>query len=170
MRRPRRKLGDRRGVISGMVMISDRPAEAEDRAVPGHWQGDLIIGKNGKSAIGTLVERSTRFVMLLPLPGPHDAGAVAAAIIDAIQTLPVHLRRSLTWDQGRELAKHAQITIATDMDIYFCDPHLPGNAAATKTPTGCCASTSLKEPISRPTRLTTSLPSQPNSTNAPDKP
>ena len=121
--RPRRKLGDRRGVIPGMVMISDRAAEAEDRAVPGHWEGDLIIGKNGKSAIGTLVERSTRFVMLLPLPGPHDAGAVAAAVIDAIQTLPVHLRRSFTWDQGRELAKHAQITLATDMDIYFCDPH-----------------------------------------------
>ena len=108
-----------------MVMISERPAEAEDRAVPGHWEGDLIIGKNGTSAIGTLVERSTRLVMLLPLPGPHDANAVAAAIIDAIQTLPEHLRRSLTWDQGRELTKHAQITLATDMAVYFCDPHSP---------------------------------------------
>lgn len=136
IRRPRRKLGDRRGRIPGMVMISDRPAEADDRAVPGHWEGDLIIGKDGRSAIGTLVERSTRFVILLPLPGPHDASAVADAVIDAIGTLPAALRRSLTWDQGKELAKHVDITIATDMQVYFCDPHSPWQRGSNENTNG----------------------------------
>ena len=107
-----------------MVNISERPAEVADRAVPGHWEGDLIIGSRD-TAIGTLVERSTRFVMLLHLPRRHDAASVAAAMTEAAGTLPAQLRRSLTWDQGHEMAFHAKIAVATGMDIYFCDPHSP---------------------------------------------
>jgi len=108
-----------------MVNISERPAEATDRAVPGHWEGDLILGSANGSAIGTLVERSTRFVMLLHLPVDHGAAAVRDAIAATIMTLPGELRRTLTWDQGVELAAHAQISLATNMEIYFCDPHSP---------------------------------------------
>ena len=125
LRKPRRKAGERRGKIPGMVMISERPAEAGDRAVPGHWEGDLIIGKDNKSAIGTLVERSTRFVMLLHLPGGYGPEPVAAAMTRAMGGLPDAIRRSLTWDQGREMTGHAQIAVAADLDIYFCDPHSP---------------------------------------------
>ena len=122
-------------------MISARPADIEDRAVPGHWEGDLIIGLN-KSAIGTLVERTTRFTMLLHLPrgegygiqprtknGPALAGygaeAVRDAIVSTITTLPAELRRSLTWDRGKEMAKHADVKIATGLAVYFCDPQSP---------------------------------------------
>ena len=120
-------------------MISEGPAEAEDRAVPGHWEGDLILG-TGHSAIGTLVERSSRFTMLLHLPPPedrrprvkngppvsgHDAEAVRDAIADAILALPEQLRRSLTWDQGAEMAEHAQLRIDADLQVYFCDPQSP---------------------------------------------
>lgn len=111
--------------IPDLVAISERPAEAEDRAVPGHWEGDLILGKANGSAIGTLVERSTRYCLLLHLPHSHDAAAVRDAMITAIQTLPEALKRSLTWDRGNEMAAHAQITLATDLAIYFCDPHSP---------------------------------------------
>ena len=103
-----------------MVNISGRPAEAQDRAVPGHWEGDLIMGRKNQSAIGTLVERSTRFTMLLHLPDGTEAPQVAAAITAAIATLPQALRRSLAWDQGREMAAHARVTMATGMDVYFC--------------------------------------------------
>ena len=96
-----------------------------DRAVPGHWEGDLILGANCRSAIGTLVERSTRYVMLLHLPDGHDAITVRDRLIPLVQTLPAHLRRSLTWDRGTELARHHDITLATDMAVYFCDPHSP---------------------------------------------
>jgi IS30 family transposase len=122
------------------VLISERPAEADDRAVPGHWEGDLILGL-GRSAIGTLVERTTRFTLLLHLPrleghgeprvknGPalagHGADAVRDAIATAIATLPEQLRRSLTWDQGAEMAQHAQLRIDTGLAVYFCDPHSP---------------------------------------------
>jgi transposase, IS30 family len=104
--------------------ISDRPAEVEDRAVPGHWEGDLIIGCDG-TAIGTLVERSTRFTILLHLPGDHSADTVAGAMIREMGKLPAHLRRSVTWDRGTELAEYAQIQTALDTTLYFCDPHSP---------------------------------------------
>jgi transposase, IS30 family len=135
LRKPRRLAGERRGRIKDMVMISERPAEAADRAVPGHWEGDLIIG-TGHSAIGTLVERSTRFVLLLHLPHGHGAGAVAAAMTEAMAGLPAALRRSLTWDQGHEMAFHRQITLATDLEIYFCDPHSPWQRGSNENTNG----------------------------------
>jgi IS30 family transposase len=125
LRQPRRTEGERRGRIPDMVMISDRPAEAEDRAVPGHWEGDQIAGRAGKSQIGTLVERTTRFTMLVPMPGGKSAEAFAAAVTPVIAGLPDSLRRSLTWDQGKEMALHKQIAVAADCKIYFCDPHSP---------------------------------------------
>lgn len=125
IRRPRRSGEARRGRIKDMVNISERPAEVEDRAVPGHWEGDLITGKENKSAIGTLVERTTGFVMLLHLPGRHGAIEVQEAMIQTLAQLPGRLRGSVTWDQGIEMANHAQITLATDVKIYFCDPASP---------------------------------------------
>jgi IS30 family transposase len=141
LRVPRaRTRGRGKRFVTTEVMISERPAEAEDRAVPGHWEGDLILGL-GSPAIGTLVERTTRFTMLLHLPrmpehgtprvknGPalagHGAEAVRDAIATSITTLPEQLRRSLTWDQGAEIAQHAQLRIDTGLPIYFCDPHSP---------------------------------------------
>jgi transposase, IS30 family len=124
VRRPRRAAADR-SRIKGMVMIADRPAEAGDRAVPGHREGDLIAGTGNKSHIGTLVERTTRFTMLVPLPHGKEAGAVADALAPVIGGLPDAVRRSLTWDQGREMAQHARIAVASDCKIYFCDPHSP---------------------------------------------
>jgi transposase, IS30 family len=125
LRKPRRRVDGRRERIRDKILISERPAEADDRAVPGHWEGDLIIGADSGSAIGTLVERSTRFVMLLHLPADHGAEAVRDAITTQIAMLPASLRRSLTWDQGIELARHAEITFAADLPVYFCDPHSP---------------------------------------------
>jgi len=115
-----------RGVYSGdEFTISDRPAEAQDRAVPGHWEGDLILGPGGASAIGTLVERSTRFTILLHLPTEHTAEAVAVAMIEAMRELPEDLRRSITWDRGSEMANWRQIHLALDAPVYFCNPHSP---------------------------------------------
>jgi len=125
LRKPRRTGEERRGRIKDMVMISERPAEAADRAVPGHWEGDLLIGAAGTSAIGTLVERTTRFTMLVPLPAGRDAPAVADALTPVIAGLPDALRRSLTWDQGWEMRAHARIAVDADCEIYFCDPHSP---------------------------------------------
>ncbi len=126
VRKPRRRVDGRRGrKIPPELMISQRPAEVDDRAVPGHWEGDLILGTGNKSAVGTLVERSTRFTMLLHLPGRHDAESVRDQIATTIITLPAHLRRTLTWDQGIEMAQYEQLRIATDLAIYFCDPHSP---------------------------------------------
>lgn len=117
-------------------MISDRPAEIEDRAVPGHWEGDLITGELNKSAIGTLVERSTRYTMLLHLPNGHDAEAVRDALIIAMQELPWHLRGSLTWDQGVEMARHKQFSLAADMAVYFCDPASPWQRGSNENTNG----------------------------------
>jgi IS30 family transposase len=105
--------------------ISDRPAEVADRAVPGHWEGDLIVGPGSKSAIGTLVERTSRFTILLHLPERHDAATVAEAMIREMRSLPEHLRRSITWDRGTELADYARIQLALDATLFFCDPHSP---------------------------------------------
>jgi IS30 family transposase len=142
LRVPRaRTRGRGKKFVTPEILISERPAEADDRAVPGHWEGDLILGLDS-SAIGTLVERTTRFALLLHLPrmdghgnepriknGPalagHGAEAVRDAIADVVTTLPDQLRRSLTWDQGAEMAQHAQLRIDTGLDIFFCDPHSP---------------------------------------------
>ena len=125
LRKPQRRTDARRERIKDKVMISERPGEVADRAVPGHWEGDLIIGQNSGSAIGTLVERTTRFTMLLHLPGDHGATAVRDAITATIADLPEQLRRSLTWDQGIELAEHGRPTIEANLPVYFCDPHSP---------------------------------------------
>ena len=126
-RRKPRRAPDQRShrFVDPMIMISERPAEIEDRAVPGHWEGDLIMGEGNKTAIATLVERATRYTMLVPLPEGHHAEAVRDGLIDTISTLPAHLRGSLTWDQGVEMARHKQFSMATDMAVYFCDPASP---------------------------------------------
>jgi IS30 family transposase len=125
-RKPQRQPGQRtRRFVDEMVMISDRPADIEDRAVPGHWEGDLITGEANRSAIATLVERSTRYTMLVHLPNGHDCESVRDGLITTISTLPAHLRGSLTWDQGAEMAQHKQFTMAADMAVYFCDPASP---------------------------------------------
>jgi IS30 family transposase len=124
-RHPRPGAGRAKSPYREAFTISQRPAEVADRAVPGHWEGDLVIGAGGKSAVGTLVERSTRFVMLLHLPGRHDANSVAEAMIREMAELPEHLRRSLTWDRGTELARYDKIQLELAMPIYFCDPHSP---------------------------------------------
>jgi transposase, IS30 family len=136
LRRPRRAGQERRGRIPGMVNITERPAEAEDRAVPGHWEGDLIAGRAGKTHVGTLVERSTRFVMLVPMPGGKAPAAFADAVVPVIGALPGALRRSLTWDQGSEMKQHQQIAVAADVDIYFCDPHSPWQRGSNENTNG----------------------------------
>ncbi|WP_420323318.1 IS30 family transposase [Kribbella capetownensis] len=125
-RKPHRRPDQRQSrFTTAMVMISDRPAEAADRAVGGHWEGDLIIGKDQKSQIATLVERTTRYVLLVHLPNGRDAETVRDALTTTMATLPAHLKRSLTRDQGAEMSLHHQFTLAADLPVYFCDPHSP---------------------------------------------
>ena len=124
--------------VTDKVLISQRPAEAEDRAVPGHWEVDLIIGLDS-SAVGTLVERTTRYCLLLHLPGRHDPAAVAAAMTETMSTLPAHLRRSLTWDQGKEMAAHKKLTggaLGENFKVYFCDPHSPWQRGSNENTNG----------------------------------
>ncbi len=124
-RRPKvKRAPSGKGQIVDPVMISERPAEVEDRAVPGHWEGDLLMGRR-QTAIGTLVERHTRYVMLFPLPDGNTAEAVRNQLAATVQRLPDHLWQSLTWDQGKEMAQHAQFSIDTGVDVYFCDPKSP---------------------------------------------
>jgi IS30 family transposase len=127
---------ERRGKLVDTIPISQRPAEAADRAVPGHWEGDLIMGRENGSAIGTLVERASRFTMLVHLPGRHTAEAFYDAIVPVIDTLPEQLRRSLTWDNGKEMAKHREITMATGLQVYFADPHSPWQRGSNENTNG----------------------------------
>lgn len=125
-----------RGKIPDMVNISERPVEAEDRAVPGFWEGDLIIGKGGKSQIATLVERTSRYVMLVRIPYDRTAQRVALLLAQKMETLPDLLRNSVTWDQGKEMAAHASFTVKTGIDVYFCDPHAPWQRGSNENTNG----------------------------------
>ena len=126
--------GHRRGQIVDAVSIRERPAEGEDRAIPGHWEGDLLAG--GKNSyLATLVERHSRFLMLIKVPS-NDAAVVVSALSDRVRKLPATLRRSLTWDRGLEMAKHKEFTVATDVQVYFCDPQSPWQRGSNENTNG----------------------------------
>mgnify|MGYP000325743365 CR=1 FL=1 len=124
------------GRLRGMVMISERPAEAADGAIPGHWEGDLIIGKAGHSAIGTLVERSSRYVVLVHLPHGRTAENVRVALTRQLSKMPPELRRTLTWDQGKEMGEHVRFTVDTNINVFFCDPHSPWQRGSNENTNG----------------------------------
>jgi IS30 family transposase len=136
LRRSRRQPHQRKNRIPDMINITERPAEADDRAVPGHWEGDLIVGKNNMSAIGTLVERTTGYTMLVHLPDGYKAEQVRDALTEKIQTIPEILRASLTWDQGAEMGAWKEVSVAADIDIYFCDPHAPWQRGTSENTNG----------------------------------
>jgi IS30 family transposase len=136
VRRRARHRTARPGVLTDMVLLSERPAEVEDRAVPGHWEGDLIIGGRSHSAIGTLVERQTRYVLLVALPAGRSAPAVRDALAARILTLPEQLRRTLTWDRGHEMAEHVRFTVDTGVQVYFCDPRSPWQRGSNENTNG----------------------------------
>lgn len=147
-RRRRRLCGlQRRGRLTAMRMIDERPTDVQDRVQSGHWEGDLIMGAGNRSAIGTLVERTTRFLVLLAFPdGIATAEAVHRAITSALADLPVRLRRTLTWDQGKELALHRQITACTGTDVFFCDARSPWQRASNENMNGLLRDSSRRAP------------------------
>jgi len=163
----RRRITANRQVIKDMVMLTERPPEADDRAVPGQWEGDLIMGAGNTSAIITLVERTSRYTILARVLYDHTAIRVAALLGVAMGRLPSLLKRSLAWDQGREMTEHASFSVATGIPVFFCDPHSRGSAARTRTPTLSCASTSPRAPTCPCTPRTTSTPSPSSSTADP---
>ncbi|MEV6987618.1 IS30 family transposase [Sphaerisporangium sp. NPDC051017] len=124
-RKPRGRRGSPGARIVGMRSIDERPAEVADRQVPGHWEGDLIIGRNGASAAATLVERKSRFTLIVPLPFGRTSEAVCDALVETVANVPGQLMKSITWDQGTEMAGHAALSLATDIDVYFAHPHSP---------------------------------------------
>jgi transposase, IS30 family len=136
LQRTARKEGNGPGRLRDTVHITQRPAEARDRAVPGHWEGDLFFGKTNRSQVGMLTERSTRYTLLFALPDNRSAPTVRDALIKVVRTLPGHLRRSLTWDNGKEMAEHVAFSIATDLDVYFCDPGHPWQRATAENTIG----------------------------------
>jgi transposase, IS30 family len=136
LRKPGRTVGQRKNRIPDMINIAERPPEADDRAVPGHWEGDLLIGRRNATAIGTLVERSSGFAMLVPLPDGYKPEHVAPALATKIQTLPDALRRSLTWDQGPEMRDWKQVHVDADIEVFFCDPHAPWQRGSNENTNG----------------------------------
>ena len=152
-RRPRSPVGQRTHPIVGMVSIDDRPEEVDDRRVPGHWEGDLIIGAHGTSAAATLVERTTRFVTILALPLGKNSESLCDVLIDHINTIPDVMRGSLTWDQGSEMARHAALTLATDMKVYFAHPRSPWERGTNENTNGL-----IREYLPKGTQITTHQP------------
>jgi IS30 family transposase len=136
LRKPGRVAGQRKNRIPDMINIAERPPEADERRVPGHWEGDLLIGKRNQTAIGTLVERSSGFAMLVPLPDGYKPEHVAPALARKVQTLPEALRRSLTWDQGPEMRDWKQIHVNAGIEVFFCDPHAPWQRGSNENTNG----------------------------------
>jgi transposase, IS30 family len=167
LRVPNRQANQRKNRIPNMVNIAERPPEAADRAVPGHWEGDLIIGRANATAIATLVERTSGYTMLVQLPDGYKPEQVAPALTEKIKTLPEVLRRSLTWDQGAEMRDWERVRMDADIDVYFCDPHSPWQRGTNETRMACCASTFRKAPTCRCTAKPTSTGWLPNSTTGP---